>query len=85
MQARRVHPRDYSSSGADDEAGAEQRPAVGLYQEGQRREDLESLQRPDEHRESINIATTTTITTITTATSHYVCHGSRSPPRSGWF
>ena len=82
MQARRVHPRGKSSSGADDEAGAEQRPAVGLHQEGQRRQDLESLQRLDEHRESINIATTTT---ITTATSHYVCHGSRSLPRSGWF
>ena len=48
MQARRVHPRGKSSSGADDEAGAEQRPALGLHQEGQGRQALEPLQHPDE-------------------------------------
>ena len=48
MQARRVHSRGKSSSGGDDEADAEQRPALGLHQEGQRRQDLEPLQRLDE-------------------------------------
>ena len=79
MQARRVHPRGKSSGGFDDEADAERREALGLRQEGQRRQDLEPLQRLEERRES-----TTTITTITTATSHYVRHGGRSLLRSGW-
>ena len=80
MQARRVHPRGKSSSGAGDEADAERRPALGLRQEGQGHQALEPLQHLDARRDA-----TTTITTITTTTtSHYVRHGGRSLLRSGW-